>query len=628
MNFDKEIQERVNQIINRLRKEQQPDGAWRYCLKGSIVTDAYLIVLLRTLHIREEKLIRDLAGHIASNQGTNGAWKHYPDEPQGNLSATIEAYYALLFSGHSKRTDPHMQKARAFILANGGLGAANLFCQALLAVTGQIPWPLSFRLPVEIALLPPSSPISLYGLAVHIRAFMVPILLMADRKFSIRTAQTPDLSELTATHREPTEPPAEIRSLHHNIKQLLQQLFEAPQALHKKALRHLERHMLDRIESDGTLQNLGLPTVLMVFALVALGYERTHPLIHKAIQGLKGMCSSCDGHQHLQVVNATVWDTALSSSVLQASGVPPTDPVIAKASEYLLSQQHQKYGDWAINTPHVAPGGWGMSDFNSLCPDIDDTVAALNALFPAVQLDPNHRNSWQRGFHWLMSMQNDDGGWSAYEKNADPKLLQKLSMQGMSGLTDPSTSDMTGKVLEMLGNKCGLTLQDAPVQRAVKWLLEHQERDGSWYGRWGICYLHGTSHAVRGLLAVGLSPDHPAIQKAVHWLESIQQPDGGWGESCHSDIVRKYVPLTFSTPSQTAWAVSALITASTSPSPSPAILRGIQHLLKAYPPSSEASDYPNGNGYSKFIYFQYSVTSLTGPLFALKRYQKKWTFKK
>lgn len=89
--------------------------------------------------------------------------------------------------------------------------------------------------------------------------------------------------------------------------------------------------------------------------------------------------------------------------------------------------------------------------------------------------------------------------------------------------------------MEFLGRYAGYKESDAPVQKAVRWLLTHQEADGSWYGRWGIAYVYGTWAAITGLAAVGVTSTHPAVQKAVAWLLGTQNADGGWGESCHSD---------------------------------------------------------------------------------------------
>ena len=72
------------------------------------------------------------------------------------------------------------------------------------------------------------------------------------------------------------------------------------------------------------------------------------------------------------------------------------------------------------------------------------------------------------------------------------------------------------------------------IKAAVKWLFDHQLDNGSWYGRWGVCYIYGTWAAITGLRAVGISASDPRIIKAINWLKSIQQEDGGFGESCYS----------------------------------------------------------------------------------------------
>lgn len=121
--------------------------------------------------------------------------------------------------------------------------------------------------------------------------------------------------------------------------------------------------------------------------------------------------------------------------------------------------------------------------------------------------------------------------------------------------------------MEFLGNHAGFKNDHYNMDRAIRWMLRAQQQDGSWYGHWGISYIYGTWAGITGLMAAGVSKDHPALRKAVRWLTSIQYDDGGFGESCQSDIQKRYNPLGYSTPSQTAWAADALISAAETDTP-------------------------------------------------------------
>ncbi len=124
-----------------------------------------------------------------------------------------------------------------------------------------------------------------------------------------------------------------------------------------------------------------------------------------------------------------------------------------------------------------------------------------------MQENPTIRQSWERGILWTLSMQNDDGGWPAFEKNTNSKLLELLPIEKAEFiLTDPSSADVTGRTLEFLGTYTNLSNQHSSIEEAVDWLIKHQEKNGSWYGRWGICYIYGTWAAITGLSSVGVLP--------------------------------------------------------------------------------------------------------------------------
>lgn len=620
------IREEIGRLTAELLQKQQPDGTWRFCFENGTALDAYVIILFRTLNADRQDLIRRLHDRILAAQQPEGCWRWYKDEEEGNLSATVEAYYALLYSGYSHVTDEPIQRAKRYILASGGVGkATSLLTKAILAATGQRKWPTSLTaIPLEMLLLPSSLALSFFDFSAYSRVHLVPLLIMADRDFSVKTARTPDLSDLY-TDRSPGEEPfsRENRELLKHIQSALGHLVGTPQRIHQASVKKAEQYMLERIDGDGTLYTYASSTVLMVFALLALGYDPQHPVITHAVDGLSAMCCTAGGHTTIQNSPSTVWDTALLAYALQEAGMSGGRPAMRKAAAYLRAKQHRKAGDWQIHNPGTIPGGWGFSDTNTIIPDVDDSTAALRAIHSLSKRDPAYLESWNRGLNWVISMQNDDGGWPAFEKNTDKEMLTWLAIDGAkSAATDPSEADLTGRALEYLGNFAGLNARHKFVKRGTDWLISRQQPDGSWYGRWGICCIYGTWAALTGLKAVGLPSDHAAVAKGADWLIAIQNADGGWGESCRSDQLARYVPLHASTPSQTAWALDALIAVHDRPTPK--IERGAARLIELLHEDGWASAYPTGAGLPGNFYVNYHSYRYIWPLLALGHYRKKY----
>ncbi|MFB9762410.1 squalene--hopene cyclase [Ectobacillus funiculus] len=625
------VEAEINRIVNVLFQDQSPDGSWNYPFETGIVSDCYMIILLRTLEIKDEELIKALVGRIMGRQEQNGAWKLFRDEEEGNITATVEAYYALLYSGYRDKHDKNMQMARQFILSKGGVAKTHMFTKVMLAITGQSDWPSDFPVPIEVILLPASFPVSFFDLSIYGRANLIPILILVHHRFSIKTKHAPDISDLFQESEVPfvknsdwnEDREFKWQSVLTLMKQGMGIFQNFPAQLRSMALRRAEQYMIERIEPDGTFYSYFSSTFLMIFALLARGYSKSDPIITHAIQGLKSMVCQIRGDLHVQYTTATVWNTALISSVLQGAGVPSSAKVIQQADQYLRSRQHSKYGDWAIRNPNTKPGGWGFSNINTINPDVDDSIAVLRAMRVfATEQDPYHE-SWDRGINWVISMQNDDGGWPAFERNANKPFLTWLPLEGGEDiLMDPSTADITGRTLQFLGDCTLLNKNHQIIKRGVDWLLNNQKEDGSWYGQWGSCYIYGTWTAVTGMSAIGMPAADPAIQKAVNWLHEIQNPDGGWGESCKSDIEKRYVPLGASTRTHTAWALDILLMTSTQVTP--AIERGVRFLIDGKQ-EDWAADYPKGRGVAGIFYIHYHSYEYIWPLWTLVRYRQKYS---
>ncbi|GAA0358481.1 squalene--hopene cyclase [Bacillus horti] len=620
-----EIGPEIHRLTTTLIQQQKDDGSWHFCFENGMSIDAFVIILLRSLNVSNEELIHELHDRILIEQQPEGHWKLFHDDHEGNLSASIDAYYALLYSGYSHKADEHMIRAKNYIQSRGGLAkATSILTKAILAATGQAKWPASISsIPLEGLLLPTLFPINLFDFSGYSRVHFVPMLIMANRKFSIQNEHTPLLTDLQLGRLD-TEPLSrEFQNILNYLQKGLEQLIGTPHFLHNAAITKAEQFMLERIEPDGTLYSYASSTILMIFSLLALGYDRQDPLITHAVQGIIEMQWRTNQITTIQNSPSTVWDTALIAYAMQESELDENNKSIQSAATYLYTRQHYKLGDWSIHNPNISPGGWGFSESNTINPDVDDTTAALRAIESFSASSDSYLDSWNRGLFWVISMQNDDGGWPAFEKNTNKEILTWIAIDGArSAAIDPSEADLTGRTLEYLGNFAGLDTGHDFIQRGTKWLMNHQEQDGSWYGRWGICYIYGTWAALTGLTAVGVSPQHATIQKGVQWLLSIQNTDGGWGESCRSDKLRRYIPLGASTPSQTAWALDALI--AVHPQPTDEIDKGIRKLITLLHEDNWMTSYPTGAGLPGMFYIHYHSYRHIWPLVALSHYRKKY----
>ncbi|BCB02698.1 terpene cyclase/mutase family protein [Bacillus sp. KH172YL63] len=619
----KKIEERIRKLVSDLQERQDKEGSWHFCFENSVLTDAYMIILLCSLETGDEELVGRLVGRLWKLQTREGTWKLFEDEEEGNLSSTVEACFALTYSGLVEEGDKRLIKAKQFIEKKGGFHKAHSMTKFMLAIHGQYEWKHLLPVPIELLLLPKSSPLSFWDFSSYGRGHIAPLMLLKDRGYSFKSPRTPDIQHLSRAPEEIGYSSREIALLK-KINEGLQSLPDIPAHLHQQAQQFALHYMLQRIESDGTYLSYFTTTFYMIYALLSLGYEKSDPIIVKAVDGVKKMACETKKGTHIQNSPSTVWDTALISHSLQEAGVDVGGGTVRESVDFIMKKQQFKYGDWAVESG-VTPGGWGFSISNSFHPDVDDTTAALRAVTYSAAKKPFVREAWERGTEWVLAMQNRDGGWPAFEKNKTKDILTSFPLDGAEAAAiDPSTPDLTGRTLEFLGGSAGLTQEHPGVEKAVRWLNRMQNEDGSWYGRWGVCYIYGTWSAITGMRAAGVPSTDRSLQRAKSWLEDIQQRDGGWGESCYSDQKKTYIPLPFSTVSQTAWALEALI--HLEDKPTPAIDLGITALLGMLDGAGDALSctYPTGIGLPGQFYVHYHSYQSLWPLLTLSLYQKKY----
>ena len=63
------------------------------------------------------------------------------------------------------------------------------------------------------------------------------------------------------------------------------------------------------------------------------------------------------------------------------------------------------------------------------------------------------------------------------------------------------------------------------VFKRLKIYLSEQERDGSWFGRWGTNYIYGTWSTLSALNLLDFPDKETIFAKAVDYLKSMQRSD-------------------------------------------------------------------------------------------------------
>src|SRR3954451_20170197 len=508
--------------VTRLLELQRPDGIWVGELESNVTMTAQHLFWNHYLGLRTEKLDRRIANELVARMREDGTWSIWFEGPP-DLSTSIEAYVAPRMCG----VDPG-PKARAYIVREGGVRKARLFTKCFLALLGQWPWQRMVPIPSELVLLPPRAPFSIYNFASWAHQKFVALSLAQ----SLRTVTSidVDLSDIGAIAGR-TRPPRH------------------PTPLRRRAQRRAEEWIRARQEADGSWGGIQPPWVWGIIALKALGYDERDPTLRDAVLGWDGFMVEEEDRLRPEACQSPVWDTALSVLALRACGVPADHPQLQKAGEYLLREEVTVKGDWAIRSPRLAPGGWAFEFQNDNYPDVDDTAVVALALR---ELDIGG-DAVRRGLDWVAGMQSKRGGWGAFDVDNSLMWLYRIPFCDFGKVTDEPSADVTAHALEVLAQADGY---EASVRRGLDWLLDEQEQDGSWFGRWGVNHIYGTAAALPALEACGLPHDHPAFTRAIAWLDSVQRPDGGFGED-----IRSYADpawrgrAEFATPSQTGWAL-------------------------------------------------------------------------
>lgn len=490
--------------------DRQVDGTW-WCghLSSSALATATAVSALSTVDLkRYRSLVDHGADWLQRHANDDGGWGDTPDSPS-NLPTTLLSWAALRLAG-TDDNHPVMNRARAYVQEYTGSQSPDLvdyvtsmygddrtFAVPILmnlALADLVAWHRIPGLPVELAALP-------RGLFKAVRLEVVSYALPALIAIGTRLEhQCPSGSAL------------------------------------RRALRGLTRRtVLRRLghlqpASGGYLEAIPL-TSFVTMALAGTG-ARAGDVIDNALRFITTSVRR-DGSWPIDS-NLSVWLT--THAVCALEDADRLDAIDRHATARWISRTQVRHVH-----PYTGarPGGWGWSHLPGSVPDVDDTSGAIGAM-----LALGHPRPARAGLRWLLSLQNQDGGWPTF-------------CRGWGHLPfDRSAPDLTAHALVALHRAAatyGCNLSGATA-RGVHYLEDSMTDRGTWHPLWFGNQQHPQrSNPVLGcamvLEALGrVAPGHPMVNRAVESLLARQHEDGSWGGDAGLGA----------TIEETAWALASL----------------------------------------------------------------------
>ncbi|WP_233220086.1 squalene--hopene cyclase [Pleurocapsa sp. CCALA 161] len=625
-----EIGSRVQQAIAKsqdyLLSIQESDGHWCAELESNVTITAEVVLLHKIWGTDQQRPLNKAETYLRSQQRQHGGWELYYGDG-GELSTTVEAYMALRLLGVDPK-DPALVRAKKFIWQRGGISKTRIFTKMHLALIGCYDWRGLPSIPPSIMLLPETSPLTIYEMSSWARGSTVPLLIVFDRKPIFKLDAPIKLDELyvegiaNVRYELPRNNDwTDIFIALDNVFKLAENLNLVP--LREEGLAAAEKWVLARQEATGDWGGI-IPAMLnSLLALRSLDYNVNDPVVQRGLVAVDNFALETVDSYRIQPCVSPVWDTAWCLRVLAESGIARDHPALVKGGQWLLDKQILDYGDWAVKNKSSTPGGWAFEYENRFYPDVDDSAVVVMGLS---QIKLPHESQKQqaiaRCLNWITSMQCKPGGWAAFDLNNDQDWINLIPYGDLKAMIDPNTADVTARVLEMLG-ECNLAMEDARVRKAIAYLIKEQEPDGSWFGRWGVNYIYGTSGVLAALSLIAPIAYQEQIDRGAAWLVSCQNADGGWGETCASYEDKNLKGTGISTASQTSWALLGIMAAiaATKFAAQATVDRGIEYLLNTQQSDGTWDEAQfTGTGFPCHFYLKYHLYQQYFPLQTLARY--------
>ena len=608
----------ISKSLSKEIKKISKEGYSVYELEADVTIPAEYILMMHFIGEIDIEVQNKIKKYILKLQNKEGGWPLFYDG-ESNISATVKAYYALKLSG-IKENDRLMLRAKEVILKNGGAEKSNVFTKISLAMFGQISWNAIPVMPIEILNLPKWFPFNLGKVSYWSRTVIVPLLIILFKKPLANNPNGTSIKELFKDNLN-----SKVILNNRNFQSILfliidkilrkiQMLF--PKDNKRKCLELAYSWIKVRSNSE---DGLGAIFPAMVNAYIALSIDRENRFVKEtklARTAIDKLLVIKKDEAYCQPCVSPVWDTGWV-----AYGMLENKKDIKKSINWLLKKEIKTKGDWSSNRPNLAPGGWAFQYNNSFYPDVDDSALIGMVLDRYNRKNPSKEisESIERTRKWILGMQSKNGGWGSFDADNTYYYLNHIPFADHGALLDPPTVDVTARCLSFLAQIDNKSDKEKII-KATNYIVSEQEKNGSWFGRWGTNYIYGTWSALSALNLVEFKEKRNVIDSAINYLKKKQREDGGWGEDGSTYEKKFKDKVKESTPSQTSWAILGLL--SVGEIKSSEVERGIKYLVKNFSENSSWEEKPyTAVGFPKVFYLKYHGYSKYFPILAISKYQ-------
>ncbi len=606
--------------FKKLLKDQEAkklkEGCYVYELEADTTIPSEYILLMHYLGSIDLKLQDKIVKYLLQKQNKFGGWPLFFDG-ETDLSASVKAYYALKLSGMNENSS-QLTKARNCILKLGGAEKANVFTKISLALFGQITWDSIPLMPIEIMKFPKWFPFNIYKISYWSRTVLVPLLIIMYEK---PVASNPNKISITELFLNPKSQKTKVKLNYENnflsrffilldsLARIIFPIFsnKFKNSCEEKAI----KWTLERLNGEDGLGGIFPAMVNSLIAFHTIDENKYKNEIKISKKAIDKLIIEKKSYAYCQPCVSPVWDTGWMGIIKLENNYEVEDLV-----DWFLKKEIKLKGDWTHKNKDAKAGGWAFQFKNDYYPDVDDT--ALVGMFLERYNRTRKRKSVtlaiERTRKWITSMQSKNGGWGAFDIDNTHYVLNSIPFADHGALLDPPTADVSARCLSFLKQLNDPRDTDS-INRGVGFLISEQEKDGSWYGRWGTNYIYGTWSVLSALNLIDFKNKSLVINNAVNYLKKMQRKDGGWGEDGKSYYKGFENTAKKSTPSQTAWALMGLLAAGKIDSKE--VEKGLRFLTNKNTKFEE--DFFTAVGFPKVFYLKYHGYAEYFPLLAISK---------